>query len=210
MLGAIITSRTRRLVLEHLIMNPKSEENYAQSISKLLGISYMPVKTELYALEEAGIIKSQKVGCAVVYSMNESCPIFPELRELFIKSRCASRSFDAAPESIKRAVKFVIDSISDSGVVFLFGSRATGENHDRSDWDIGFFQRDAIALDQLLKIKQRVRDIAWPHCIDVVDFDRAAPPLKQTALKEMMLIKNGEDLKWLRGNRSKSKRRSSH
>lgn len=76
--------------------------------------------------------------------------------------------------------------------VWLFGSRARGDNLRRSDLDIAVEASgaDAVAWD---RIAQAVEQTATLLPIDLVRFDRAPPDLKAKVLAQGRLLHDGRE-----------------
>jgi predicted nucleotidyltransferase len=55
---------------------------------------------------------------------------------------------------------------------FLFGSRATGTQHDRSDIDIGIEGPAPVPRRTLVAIEEELEDAPTLYTIEVVDFQR--------------------------------------
>lgn len=69
--------------------------------------------------------------------------------------------------------------------VFLFGSRATGEANDRSDYDIGILADEEIPLEQLNELNRLLNQkIPLLNTFEVVDFNRVGSDFKKLALKK--------------------------
>lgn len=197
MLEALITSKSRRLLLKELFLSKESERNYSLALSKRLGMSYMPIQKELISLEKDGLVISRRVGKTVIYEVNKDYPLYRELRALISKIAEIERRGLKLPPPVKDAIDLLAGALTDDCDIFIFGSRAAGKEMSTSDWDIGFFQKGQIELYELLLLKQRVRDCAWPYRIDVVDFSRVTDEFKELAMKSVFYIKKGS-YKWMK------------
>lgn len=71
--------------------------------------------------------------------------------------------------------------------VFLFGSRATGQNFPRSDWDIGVFGSEKIPGDKMAQLKGDLEDSNIVYMVDVVDFQGLTEDFKKIALSKIEL-----------------------
>ncbi|SMO61194.1 nucleotidyltransferase family protein [Solitalea koreensis] len=71
--------------------------------------------------------------------------------------------------------------------VFLYGSRARGSHHRRSDIDIGVLGKQE--MDSFLKadLEQKLEDSNVPVFISLVDFYRVDKAFKQEALKNIQI-----------------------
>lgn len=196
MIEAIITSKSRRLLIKYLFTSTNPQEDYALMLSKRLGISYMPIQRELSSLEKGGLVISRRIGKTVIFEVNKDYPLYKELRALIMKVESLEKV--AMPAEIRKAIDELIKALSSESDVFLFGSRASDKLKRTSDWDIGFYQETPIALYELLALKQRIRECAWPYRVDVVDFSKVTGEFKKLASKNVLYIKRGAKQKWMK------------
>ena len=85
------------------------------------------------------------------------------------------------------AKKIVLEELNDSDCkVFLFGSRATKENHRFSDMDIGVIPGKKFNEKILSDIAEKLSDSIIPFKIDLVNFSFASPKFKEEALKHVV------------------------
>jgi len=75
--------------------------------------------------------------------------------------------------------------------IVLFGSRATGNARERSDFDIGIIGEEPVSLQTFYRIDDLLENIETLYRIDFVDLNRAAPSLKTEALKAMEPLFDG-------------------
>ena len=75
--------------------------------------------------------------------------------------------------------------------VFLFGSRATGDSRERSDFDVGILGGDPVPLQTFYRIHDLLQNIDTLYRIDLVDLNRAASSLKREALKAVEPLFDG-------------------
>jgi len=93
----------------------RSEERLTLSqLARELGINAATVQREAQRLEEAGILRSERIGRARVVRPNESSPFYPELAGLILKA------FGPAP-----VLKERIGQLRDVEAAFIYGSWAT-------------------------------------------------------------------------------------
>lgn len=67
--------------------------------------------------------------------------------------------------------------------VFLFGSRAAKTARPRSDYDLGVYGAEPLALDAFYEIEDRLEALPTLYKIDWVDLNRASAEFRQQALK---------------------------
>ncbi len=75
--------------------------------------------------------------------------------------------------------------------IFLFGSRATGNARERSDFDIGILGDAPVSLRTFYRIEDLLENIETLYKIDFVDLNRASPSLKREALKAVEPLFDG-------------------
>ena len=75
--------------------------------------------------------------------------------------------------------------------IFLFGTRATGDARERSDFDIGILGDEPVSLRTFYRIDDLLENIETLHKMDFVDLNRAAPSLKREALKAVVPLFDG-------------------
>ena len=67
--------------------------------------------------------------------------------------------------------------------LFLFGSRATVTNDDKSDIDIGIMPDMSLSARQLQAIREKIEEIPTLLKIDFIDFSTVSDNFKTIALK---------------------------
>lgn len=72
--------------------------------------------------------------------------------------------------------------------VFIFGSRARGTAHDRSDIDVGIEGPRPIPASKLLAIRDEITELPVLYKIDVVDFKRVSPGFKALSQKHREML----------------------
>lgn len=187
MLESLISSRVRREVLRSVLLHPDPQTDYPRGLAAKLKLSYMPVQQELRLLLAAGIVRVQPTAGRHVYVADPTYPLFPELCALFKKSERLLAA-PRLPTFVQKTVAYLGAQLPAQSQVYLFGSRATGKASKASDWDIGFLTKEPLPLTRYLGMKSRVRDMAWPHRIDVVDFQRVTPQFRELAMRHAKAI----------------------
>jgi predicted nucleotidyltransferase len=71
--------------------------------------------------------------------------------------------------------------------LFLFGSRATGAAHDRSDIDIGIEGPSPVPRELLAAIHEEIEEAPTLYSIDVVDFKRLPEKFRRVAHRRIPL-----------------------
>jgi uncharacterized protein len=124
-LGVALFGKTRRWVLGWLFTHP-DEAFYVRELVKLTGAAQGAISRELHELAQAGIIRRTVRGREVFYQVDEACPIFPELKSIFLKTAGLASEIRAALGPLARNID----------VAFLFGSASTGDLRRQSDVDL--------------------------------------------------------------------------
>ena len=72
--------------------------------------------------------------------------------------------------------------------IFVFGSRATGDNRRFSDVDLGILGPKIIPGHVLVKIQEELENSRIPYKIEVVDFQRVSSQFRDLALKKVVYL----------------------
>ena len=72
--------------------------------------------------------------------------------------------------------------------VVLFGSRVRGDQHDRSDFDLGIMGANPITLSTFYRISDFLEQLPTLYQIDWVDLNRASDSFRNTVLKDAEVI----------------------
>ncbi len=124
-LGTTLFGKTRRAVLALLYSHP-DESFYLRQLARMTAVGMGSLQRELKQLSEAGIIQRSEIGRQAFFKANPDCPIYPELRDLIIKT------FGVA-DVLRQALAPLADTIL---VAFIFGSMVSGEINQSSDLDV--------------------------------------------------------------------------
>ncbi len=85
----------------------------------------------------------------------------------------------------------VLDFLSgENSKVFLFGSRARGDNSAASDVDIGIVPREGFRREKLALLREFIENLNVPYKVEVVDFSQVSGRFKAEALKDAVLWKD--------------------
>lgn len=78
----------------------------------------------------------------------------------------------------------VLDSLKDEKVkVFLFGSRARGDNHRTSDVDIGLIPKGDYNKTKIFLLKEQIENSNIPYKVQVVNFNNVSEEFKMERLE---------------------------
>ena len=100
-------------------------------------------------------------------------------------------SSDYSQKYLAMVKEKILELARDSrGTIFLFGSRARGDNRLTSDVDVGF---DHMSHEDFIKIERKFRNY-WeesliPYDIDLVYFPDTKPAFSKEALKDRVVWK---------------------
>jgi uncharacterized protein len=83
-------------------------------------------------------------------------------------------------ETIIKLIKVLIPDVK----IYLFGSRARGNYTERSDIDLALDAGKPLSSLDIAKIKNIIDALNIPQMVDVVDFNRVQPELKEIIRKE--------------------------
>lgn len=98
---------------------------HLRQIARLAGISAPEAKRELDSLLELGVLKSQRAGNLVIFSVNPKCSFLDELRSLYMKT-----------DGVFRQLKDALSGIGEIKYAFVYGSVAKGSFREKSDLDL--------------------------------------------------------------------------
>jgi predicted nucleotidyltransferase len=102
------------------------ERFYLREIVRRTDLGHGQVQRELRRLTEAGIADRSEVGAHVYFQANPSCPVYPELRSLMLKTTGAVAQIRAALAPLESRI----------AIGFVYGSVARSDEHAASDVDL--------------------------------------------------------------------------
>jgi len=124
-LAEALFTKTQRALLPILFGHPE-EAFYLRELVRRCDVGVGTVQRELAKLVAAGILRRTARGGQVFYQVARDCPVYPELRELTLKTLGAAQLLRQALAPLKASVVFA----------FIFGSMARGEESSASDVDV--------------------------------------------------------------------------
>ena len=89
-------------------------------------------------------------------------------------------------KEIKKIVFRYLDPSKDK--IFVFGSRAIGDNRKFSDVDIGIESRRKISSDTVEDIKEAFEESNLPYTVDVVNFSSVTKRFKNVAKQKIIYL----------------------
>ena len=135
--------RTRQRVLGVLLMN-STRPWYAAELAKHLGIQRSSLQRDLLRLTAAGLLKRSQSGNRAYFQADESAPVFPELRSLFLKTV-------GLVEVLRKELLPLAKNIR---VASVYGSIATGAEASGSDVDLLII--GSVSLMDLVPLLERM------------------------------------------------------
>lgn len=130
--SGLITSKTRIKILMRLFLNPE-RASYLRELSNEFHASPSQIKDELDQLREAELLTSKKNGRQVLFSANQSHPIFNELHSMVKKALGMDRILESMIErlgNLERAI--LIDDYAegkDTGIIDLILIGSVDQNN---------------------------------------------------------------------------------
>lgn len=123
MLETIFHSKSKSSILSLFLL--KNFKGSIRETAKQVKCSPMQARNTLLSLEHTGLLKSERIGNAKIYSVNEASSFLDELRALLVKT---SR-FDLQ-------IKEKLSHLEGIEFAFIFGSYAEGTFKGESDIDL--------------------------------------------------------------------------
>ncbi len=87
-LSDLFASAARVAVLRVFLLDPQ-RPYYQRQLEAATGLPIRAVQRELDRLTQAGLLFRRKEGNRVYYQVDEACPLFPDLRSMFLKAGSA-------------------------------------------------------------------------------------------------------------------------
>lgn len=125
MLEQIFSSQARVAIMKLFLLNP-DDRYYLRQAASLTGQPVRAVERELARLEAVGLLFHTLDGNRKYYQVDKECPIFPELKSMFLKTVGLGDVLREYMEGFKGAIE----------VAFVYGSYARGEETTLSDIDL--------------------------------------------------------------------------
>ncbi len=144
---SIKKSKLREDLLALYFTNPDNKY-YLRELERILNYSVGNIRRELIKLESTGLFLSENKGNQVYYYLNQSYPIFNELKNIIFKTSGVAKLFYD-----------VLTNFKDIAHAFIYGSFAKGEERGDSDIDlliIGKINEDKL-IDELNKLERKLQ-----------------------------------------------------
>jgi len=124
MLRLLFGSEARVRILSLFLTHP-ADEYYLRQVGRLLDLAPHAVRQELNRLVQLGILKREDRSNHAYFGVNRNCPIYPELKALFLKTAALGDRLRAA-----------LESFTDIDIAFIHGSVAADTETLESDIDL--------------------------------------------------------------------------
>jgi DNA-binding transcriptional ArsR family regulator len=124
MLRLLFGSEARVRVLSLMLTHPDSEF-YLREIGRMIGVPPHAVRQEMARLVELGLVREDRRGNRVYYRANPACPIFPELKALFLKT-----------VALGDALREALEELGGIDIALIYGSVAANTESLESDIDL--------------------------------------------------------------------------
>ncbi len=121
---SIFGSKSRVKLLTLFLLNP-GKRYYIREVERLTGENINSIRRELENLETINLLKSQRSGNQKYYTVNQEMGIYPELKNIFLKTRGAAKVLQEKISNLKGINR-----------AYIYGSYAKGEAGPDSDIDI--------------------------------------------------------------------------
>ena len=161
LLADILGSRVRTEIFR-LFFGVQSEPLHMREVERRIGFSHRPVQQDLGKLADLHLLNRTKSGNRVYFSANRGHPLYPDIRNLVLKTA-------GLADEIREAL-----SGADVHLAWVFGSVADDRESDRSDVDLMVIGSIRLReLTQLLApVAERVGRELNPHVMQVEEWDK--------------------------------------
>lgn len=123
-ISKIFKSKTRKELFRLYFTNP-DQEYYLRELERILQTPVSMIRKELIRLEEEGIFLSRRKGNLIYYLLNQSYPLFDELKSIVFKTI-----------GIQGLLRERLSKMKGVEVAFIYGSFAKHEETAKSDIDL--------------------------------------------------------------------------
>lgn len=124
MLAKLFGSKARVKVLALFMLNPASEF-YLREVARRTGLQVRAAERTVQALTEIGLLRRQRRGNSVYYSVEPDFPFTQELKSIFLKT-----------VGLGDRLRQAIAEKGGADIAFVFGSYAKNQENLASDVDV--------------------------------------------------------------------------
>jgi predicted nucleotidyltransferase/predicted transcriptional regulator len=160
-LAELLSSRARAEIFR-LLLSGTGEELHVREIERRSGLNDSTLRQELRKLVRLDLVQSRKDSNRVYYRAKTESPLYPEIRNLVLKTSGLADALKSALEDKRIRVAFV------------FGSIARGEEKAGSDVDLMVIGRLGLRnLSRLLSgIEDKIGREVNPHILREEEFQK--------------------------------------
>ena len=140
-------SKLRKDLLVLYFTNP-TKKYYLRELERILGFSVGNIRRELIKLESAGLFHSENKGKVTYFFLNQSYPLFKEVKNIILKTT-----------GVPKMLQVILEKIGDIDHAFIYGSFAMGTERAESDIDImiiGNVDEDRLIV-ELNKLERKLQ-----------------------------------------------------
>lgn len=134
----ITKSKLREELLVLYFTNP-DKKYYLRELERILNFSVGNIRRELIKLKSTGLFLSESKGNLVYYYLNQSYPLFKELKSIIFKT-----------SGVPKMLQNVLEKFKAISQAFLYGSFAKRE--EKEDSDIDLFIIGELDEDKLIEV----------------------------------------------------------
>ena len=152
----------------------------------MTGIALGAVQREVRQLVDAGLVNRKTLGTHTLYSANESCPVFAEMRSLVAKTVGIHDVLMAALQPVERNIN----------LAFVYGSVASSRESHQSDIDLMIVGRVHFAnvVEQIADAQKTLNREINPTVYTVKEFrSKVRGNFLKTVLDEKKLFLIGDE-----------------
>jgi predicted nucleotidyltransferase len=146
-ISKIFKSRTRKELFRLYFTNP-DQEYYLRELERVLRTPVSMIRKELTRLEGDGIFLSRRRGNQMYYVLNQSYPLFDELKSIVFKTI-----------GIQGLLREILGKTKGIEVAFIYGSFARHEETAKSDIDLLVIGKidDSKLLKEINKLEKALK-----------------------------------------------------
>lgn len=117
--------KTRQILLRELVLADR-EYLHVRELERRTGVYSVNLSRELRKLKAGGIVESKRVGRQLHYRLDERCPIYPELKQMIVKTVGVADVLREALAPMRARLE----------LAYIYGSFANGNARPDSDVDL--------------------------------------------------------------------------
>jgi len=143
----ITKSKLREELLVLYFTNP-DKKYYLRELERMLSFSVGNIRRELIKLENTGLFLSENKGNLLYYYLNQSYPLFNELKSIIFKT-----------SGVPKMLQNILEKFKGISQAFIYGSFAKGEEREDSDIDlliIGKVDEDKL-IEEICKLEKKLQ-----------------------------------------------------